>query len=448
MNIKKPLLISTAIAAAALVVCAPDAFGQSVGVNFNGVDSIWGGPYIDNGQTTSLQAGELAGAPGFAQTNWNNINRYGDVTSGFMDTTGADSGLHMMWDSVWCHSSGVYASLGTANAKLMDSFNDTDWAGGPPGPLTAASVYGADYNQKPLTYVGGLQAWLAAKGASSYAVVMYVQGWHSDWWRTSEHWVQGVASGNPSWWNMVPGTDLTPHIFSVDSGNNQFNGSFNQMSSTATNFANRDYNGNFIVFSGLTADAILLRTAEPDGAYQAGKIMGFQIILNHAPVAGSGFTMGAVSGIPTTVPIVGGKFAPTDADNDPLTIASVTGAANGTVSTDGANITYTATSGTTDSFTYTVSDGKGGTATRMINVTISGASQGFNQLGVQMVSGNAHLSYLGMPGYKYALDWTHSLTPPVTWLPLVTNTAAGNGALLFTNTPSGGSDFYRTRYVP
>lgn len=62
-------------------------------------------------------------------------------------------------------------------------------------------------------------------------------------------------------------------------------------------------------------------------------------------------------------------------------------------------------------------------------------------------NGKVTMSFLGIPGYKYALDWTHSLTPPVTWLPVITNTAAGNGLLLYTNTPSGGSDFYRTRYV-
>jgi hypothetical protein len=162
--------------------------------------------------------------------------------------------------------------------------------------------------------------------------------------------------------------------------------------------------------------------------------------LNQAPVAGSSFEMGAVIGTPTTVQIIGGKWSPTDADNDPLTITSVT--------TDGTNVTYTATAGTTDSFTYTVSDGNGGTASANVSVTISAPSQGYNQLDAQMVSGNARLTYLGIPGSKYALDWTHSLSAPVTWEPLVTNTAAGNGYLLFTNTPSGGSDFYRTRYVP
>ena len=168
------------------------------------------------------------------------------------------------------------------------------------------------------------------------------------------------------------------------------------------------------------------------------------------PVAGPSFTIGATIGIPSTVLIVGGKYTPTDADGLPLTVISVTGAANGTTATDGSNITYTATSGTSDSFTYTVSDGYSGTASQTVNVVTSAAAtaQGFNQVSVQLILGQAVLTYLGIPGDNYALDWTHSLAYPITWTPLFTNTAAGNGYLNFINTPSGGSDFYRTRFVP
>jgi hypothetical protein len=170
------------------------------------------------------------------------------------------------------------------------------------------------------------------------------------------------------------------------------------------------------------------------------------------PVAGSSFTLGVTLGVPQTVQIIGGKYAPSNADGLPLTITSVTGATNGTVSTDGTNITYTATNttagATNDSFTYTVSDGHSGTASQTVSVTISPAVQGFNNISAQLVGGNEVLTYLGIPGLNYALDWTHSLTQPIVWTPVLTNPAAGNGYLIFTNTPSGGSDFYRTRYVP
>ncbi len=171
------------------------------------------------------------------------------------------------------------------------------------------------------------------------------------------------------------------------------------------------------------------------------------LVPNQAPTA-SGFLIGAAIGTPTTIPIINGKYAPSDADGDVLSVIGVSGSTNGTVTTDGTNITYTATSGVADSFTYTVSDGYGGTSNGTVSVTINSTGQSYNQVSAQSIGGNAVLSYLGIPGYPYALEWTHSLSSPVIWTPLLTNAAAGNGSLLFTNTPSGGSDFYRTRYAP
>ena len=172
----------------------------------------------------------------------------------------------------------------------------------------------------------------------------------------------------------------------------------------------------------------------------------YLVVTNTAPVAGSTFTLGAVIGMPTTVKIVGGKFPPTDADGDTLTISSPS-ASNGTVTTDGTNITYTATSGSSDTITYTISDGYGGTAGGTINVNIAAAAS-YNQVSAQLVGSQEVLNYFGIPGDNYALEWTHDLTPPVDWEPLQTNAAAFNGSLWFTNTPSGGTDFYRTRSVP
>jgi|GEM_PF-1247577 len=66
-----------------------------------------------------------------------------------------------------------------------------------------------------------------------------------------------------------------------------------------------------------------------------------------------------------------------DPDGDALTITAVGTPAHGTVSLVGGTITYTPTAGYVgaDSFTYTVSDGKGGTKTGTVNVTVQGANQ-------------------------------------------------------------------------
>jgi uncharacterized repeat protein (TIGR03803 family) len=66
----------------------------------------------------------------------------------------------------------------------------------------------------------------------------------------------------------------------------------------------------------------------------------------------------------------------------------------------------------------------------------------------QLSGGMAQLTYLGIPGSKFALDWAHGFNAPIIWTPLATNTTTPDGYVSFTNTPSGSNDFYRIRSVP
>jgi VCBS repeat-containing protein len=61
-----------------------------------------------------------------------------------------------------------------------------------------------------------------------------------------------------------------------------------------------------------------------------------------------------------------------DPDEDPLTITGVSGAAHGTTTTDGDYVYYSPTLGYSgsDSFTYTISDGHGGTDTGTVAITV------------------------------------------------------------------------------
>ena len=65
----------------------------------------------------------------------------------------------------------------------------------------------------------------------------------------------------------------------------------------------------------------------------------------------------------------------TDPDGDALTITSVSMAGKGTVAISGGKIVYTPSAarcgGATDSFTYSISDGKGGVSTATVSVTIN-----------------------------------------------------------------------------
>ena len=152
--------------------------------------------------------------------------------------------------------------------------------------------------------------------------------------------------------------------------------------------------------------------------------------------------------------IIGGKFPPTDADNDTMSVSAVSSPTSngGQVTTDGVNVIYTASSSYvgSDSFTYTVNDGHGGTVTATITVTVSANGEGFNRLSPPspIANGTVVLSYLGIPGTNYALDWATNLTAPVNWMPVATNSAGANGILNFTNTSSEPVNFFRTRYVP
>ena len=76
------------------------------------------------------------------------------------------------------------------------------------------------------------------------------------------------------------------------------------------------------------------------------------------------------SGQPVTVNVLAND---SDPDGDPLTISGVTAPANGTVSAIGGSITYTPAAGFagTDRFTYSIDDGRGGTATAAVTITIA-----------------------------------------------------------------------------
>src|SRR5207248_2290611 len=63
-----------------------------------------------------------------------------------------------------------------------------------------------------------------------------------------------------------------------------------------------------------------------------------------------------------------------DPDSDTLTVTAVGSAAHGTASISGGNVIYTPSGGVTsgtDAFSYTISDGHGGTATATVSVYLA-----------------------------------------------------------------------------
>lgn len=81
-------------------------------------------------------------------------------------------------------------------------------------------------------------------------------------------------------------------------------------------------------------------------------------------------TVEAIAAIPTTIDVLAND---SDPDGDTLSIASVMNGANGTVSIVDSQVVYTPNEATftgTDSFSYTINDGNGGTDWAQVNVTV------------------------------------------------------------------------------
>jgi hypothetical protein len=256
---------ATATATFTLGLCGQSALAKSIGVNFSDDQASQNGDSgIQNSDADSLSVLDIAGAPAFAQPNWNNYGRWGNLTPS-IDNTGATTGVQFAWDSVNTWRTGV--GFGDANFKLMNGYIDSNGVAN----SVANSPYGifGQNENKPVVYATGLSAWLAGQGATSYSLVVYVDGDTADG-RTGEYWAQAASGGDVN--ALTLGADLTPHLFVKDTAN--FNGIYTGVSTNSTSSAGAE-TGNYVVFTGLTADSFLLRTEE--GAVRA-PINGFQIV--------------------------------------------------------------------------------------------------------------------------------------------------------------------------
>jgi hypothetical protein len=243
-----PVMISLKTMKLALVLgalLAGLASANSIGLNF--VDNGNGG--VQNGAADALAALETAGAPSYLQAGWNNLGRWGQSVA-VTDSVGAATGVTVTWDSnnTWRTGSG------TANPqnKLMHGYLDATGQTNVDGP-----PYQFFWNEnKPEVYVTGLSAWLAGHpGIAQYHVVVYTDGDTTEG-RIGEYWLQAGSSGDPP---TLLGSDLSPHVFARDSAN--FAGLYTQVPLTANSVANAA-DGNYIVFTGLSADSFILRTEE------------------------------------------------------------------------------------------------------------------------------------------------------------------------------------------
>ena len=139
----------------------------------------------------------------------------------------------------------------------------------------------------------------------------------------------------------------------------------------------------------------------------------------------------------------------TDPYGDTLNIAVSSTSSNGaTIAVTSGWVFYTPASGFTnaDSFTYTVSDSfdQSAVGTVFVNIEVD-SSVGQNLTITNLGGGSFLINGNGIPGRTYRLQSTPSLSPS-DWQFITGGgvTAGTNGSFQYTNTPSGGTNFYRT----
>src|ERR1051326_4537649 len=242
------------------------AFGQTIpqiGLKF-GINGLYG---LQSTNVGALQPGDLAGAPGYAQTNWNVLGYRGDnigisnAAFNVLDSSGANSGVAINWTgaNVWSVANGgTPADQGNPDGNLMNGYTDSNGNGNV--ALTNGlpnGLFGQNANNYPLIYVSGLQNWLTAHSVSQYDVVLYMDG-DNQAGRTGEYWVQ-TASGAVS--NITFGADITTHVFLRDYNTFPANPAYQRVPFTANNGRIAGA-GNYTVFTGLSSDSFVIRSAE------------------------------------------------------------------------------------------------------------------------------------------------------------------------------------------
>jgi hypothetical protein len=269
--------IKWAAAVAAVCLAVHSASGQNqIGVNFVADDNLIGGEQppggVQNGWVDSLLPTNIAGV--FPQANWNNVGRFGDNIT-LNDNNGTSSGVSIAWTApgMWhCNGQpGFPPIINNPNAKLMDGFLESTWAfSGLNGPIAPGTAVTNIANCAPIIFLSGLQQFVANQCGGPYSIVIYCNSDFPDC-RHGEYWIDAVTGPSSA---IVVGPPITPPIFVTHC--TQFDGTFTQVSPFATNDA-AAFNGNYIVFSGLTNDEILI-VSQNISPSPAAVINGIQVI--------------------------------------------------------------------------------------------------------------------------------------------------------------------------
>ena len=181
---------------------------------------------------------------------------------------------------------------------------------------------------------------------------------------------------------------------------------------------------------------------------------------NHAPVAAlASYTRGAGTSLRIKLADLTNNWS--DADGDPVLLASVSAASTNSVSitSDSTYIYYSVgtNNNTADAITYTIADTNSyyragidtertavGTILINVNTNVVGQTQS-----ITVTNGTATVNFAGVPGYPYAVERGTNVNFTGTVDVLVTTNAPAGGYFNWTDTnPPTPSGFYRLRYNP
>jgi Pro-kumamolisin, activation domain/Domain of unknown function (DUF5011)/Cadherin-like domain/Immunoglobulin domain len=174
-----------------------------------------------------------------------------------------------------------------------------------------------------------------------------------------------------------------------------------------------------------------------------------QIVTNHPPAAAAAFYT-RTAGFPLQIAVADLAANWSDVDGDAVSLAGVGVSTNGvTVTNDAGTLVYFNSNNVADQFTYTISDGWGGTNFQTVNITVVYATPNITSVAANS-DGSFTLNLAGAPGYTYILETTTDLFSPAGWQPIATNMLDISGVWQFNDAQAASfpQRFYRLKLVP
>ena len=176
--------------------------------------------------------------------------------------------------------------------------------------------------------------------------------------------------------------------------------------------------------------------------------------VNTAPTVGN-FSLTTKRNTATSITRAALRTKAADVDGDTLVVSAVSAASvqGGTVVLGASDVTYTPPVGYlgADSFTFTISDGAGGTVNGTVNISVTSltpVAAGQVAYGFRG-DGKFDVVFAGTPGQPYQLQRATDLTVANPWSTILTLSAGDDGLLpLVDPAPPAGHAYYRIQVVP